>query len=242
MKKKILITGGSGFIGSHMVRELVKKNYEVAITTKYDSVYENIRLYNLWKKVKVIECDLRHSNSISKINDFNPKIILHFAAYNDVNGSFLNYMSILITLFSLRNMVKKTQKKSIEKLFNFSIEKNGPIKTALNHKSYDKKHNNENCQSGNSRSRSCRSAFSPAATPRHIQPKSPREEDKASVRPSVHGTRYSNAGCPTPVSITAPSAIASPAAYPVVQTPPSEGQAAAHGEAVARAAVAMAAL
>ena len=95
MKKKILVTGGSGFIGSHMVRQLIKKNYEVAITTKYDSVYENIRLYNLWKKVKVIECDLRHSNSISKINDFNPKIILHFAAYNDVKGSFLNYNEAL---------------------------------------------------------------------------------------------------------------------------------------------------
>ena len=46
-----------------------------------------------------------------------------------------------------------------------------------------------------------------------------REEDKASVRPSVHGTRYSNAGCPTPVSITAPSAIASPAAYPASRHP-----------------------
>ena len=28
-------------------------------------------------------------------------------------------------------------------MFNFSIEKNGPIKTALKHKSYSKKHNNE---------------------------------------------------------------------------------------------------
>ena len=95
MKKRVLITGGSGFIGSHMVKEIVKKNYEVAITTKYDSVYENIRLFNLWKKVKVIECDLRHSNYIKKINDFNPKIILHFAAYNDVKGTFLNYNEAL---------------------------------------------------------------------------------------------------------------------------------------------------
>ena len=95
MKNKILVTGGSGFIGSHMVRELIKRNYEVAITTKYDSVYENIRLYNLWKKIKVIECDLRHSNSINKIKDFNPKIIIHFAAYNDVKGSFYNYNEAL---------------------------------------------------------------------------------------------------------------------------------------------------
>ena len=69
MKKKILVTGGSGFIGSHLVKRLVNDGHEVAITTKYESVYENIRLFSIWKRIKVIECDLRHSNSISKIND-----------------------------------------------------------------------------------------------------------------------------------------------------------------------------
>jgi len=95
MKNKILVTGGSGFIGSHLVKKLLNYGYEVAITTKYDSVYENIRLFNVWKSIKVIECDLRYSNSISKINDFNPKIIFHLAAYNDVKGSFSNYQEAL---------------------------------------------------------------------------------------------------------------------------------------------------
>ena len=95
MSKKILVTGGSGFIGSHMVKKLLKYNYDVAITTKYNSVYENIRLYSLWDKLKVIECDLRHSNSINKIKQFSPDIILHFGAYNDVKGSFSNYNEAL---------------------------------------------------------------------------------------------------------------------------------------------------
>ena len=95
MKSKILVTGGSGFIGSHLVKQLLQNGHEVAITTKYDSVYENIRLFNQWKKIKVIECDLRYSNTISKINDFNPKIIFHLAAYNDVKGSFSNYNEAL---------------------------------------------------------------------------------------------------------------------------------------------------
>jgi nucleoside-diphosphate-sugar epimerase len=95
MKNKILVTGGSGFIGSHLVKKLLKDGYEVAITTKYDSVYDNIRLFNVWKSVKVIECDLRYSNTISKINDFNPEVIFHLAAYNDVKGSFDNYNEAL---------------------------------------------------------------------------------------------------------------------------------------------------
>jgi len=95
MKSKILVTGGSGFIGSHLVTKLVESGYQVAITTKYNSVYENIRLFKLWKKIKIIECDLRYSNTIKKINDFNPQIIFHLAAYNDVKESFLNYNDAL---------------------------------------------------------------------------------------------------------------------------------------------------
>ena len=52
MKSKILVTGGSGFIGSHLVKELVKKGHDVAITTKYDSIYENIRLLKFGIKLK----------------------------------------------------------------------------------------------------------------------------------------------------------------------------------------------
>jgi len=68
--KKILITGGSGFIGSHLTRLLFKKGYKVAITTKYNSIYENIRISDLWGKIEVIEMDLRNYNSIDKINKF----------------------------------------------------------------------------------------------------------------------------------------------------------------------------
>ena len=93
--KTALVLGAGGFIGSHLVKKLLNDGYEVAITTKYDSVYENIRLFDVWKSIKVIECDLRYSNSISKINDFKPKIIFHLAAYNDVKGSFSNYQEAL---------------------------------------------------------------------------------------------------------------------------------------------------
>ena len=89
--KKILITGGSGFIGSHLTRLLFKKGYKVAITTKYNSIYENIRISDLWGKIEVIEMDLRNYNSIDKINKFRPDTIFHLAAYNDVGGSFDNF-------------------------------------------------------------------------------------------------------------------------------------------------------
>ncbi len=111
MRSKILVTGGSGFIGSHLVKKLIKEGHEIAITTKYDSIYENIRLFDIWKKIKVIECDLRYSSSIKKINDFNPKIIFHLAAYNDVKGSFSNYNDALETnVIGTSNLLENLKK------------------------------------------------------------------------------------------------------------------------------------
>ena len=74
MVKKILITGGSGFIGSHLTRKLLKLGHKVAITTKYKSIIDNVRIIDIWSKVKVIETDLRNLDSFDNLKKFNPDI------------------------------------------------------------------------------------------------------------------------------------------------------------------------
>ena len=93
--KRILITGGSGFIGSHLTRECLRKGAKVAITTKYNSIFENIRVADIWSKIHVIESDLRNLDTIKKINDFRADTVFHLAAYNDVGGSFSNVQESL---------------------------------------------------------------------------------------------------------------------------------------------------
>ena len=63
VNKKILVTGGSGFIPSHLVRRLVKIGAEVYGTVKYNSIIDNIRILDVWDKVNVIEADLRNIDS-----------------------------------------------------------------------------------------------------------------------------------------------------------------------------------
>ena len=47
--KKILVTGGSGFIASHLVNRLLKMGAETNTLQKYNSVFDNIRLMNMGK-------------------------------------------------------------------------------------------------------------------------------------------------------------------------------------------------
>ncbi len=86
--KRILVTGGSGFIPSHLVRELVKNGSEVAILTKYNSIFDNIRLSDIWHDLTVIEADIKNQDSLKQIKKFEPEIVYHFAAYNHVGDSF----------------------------------------------------------------------------------------------------------------------------------------------------------
>ena len=88
--KRVLVTGGSGFIASHLCRRLVKEGANVAITTKYNSLIDNVRLADLWSHLVPIEADLRNSDSLVKIRSFKPHIIYHFAAYNHVGDIFEN--------------------------------------------------------------------------------------------------------------------------------------------------------
>ena len=93
--KRVLVTGGSGFIGSHLTRKLVGLGAEVAITTKYDSVIDNVRVVDLWDKIKVYEADLRNLGAVQRLRDFKPDILFHLAAYNHVGDSFHNFEEAL---------------------------------------------------------------------------------------------------------------------------------------------------
>ena len=90
--KKILVTGGSGFIGSHFVKKLIDLGAKVTVTVKYNSVIDYPRLISVKNKINIIECDLRNTDSLKVLNRFKFEKIFHFAAYNHVGDSF-NHVS-----------------------------------------------------------------------------------------------------------------------------------------------------
>lgn len=88
-QKRVLVTGGSGFIGSHLVRRLLEEGAEVAVTVRYGNVMKNERLRECWDDVRVIEADLRNRGALDGVRQFAPEIVFHLAAYNHVGQSFV---------------------------------------------------------------------------------------------------------------------------------------------------------
>lgn len=73
MSKKILVTGGAGFIGSHLCEALVGKGYTVIAIDNFDPMYpraqkeENIKWLKTQKNFILIEADVRDREKMEEI-------------------------------------------------------------------------------------------------------------------------------------------------------------------------------
>ena len=52
--KKILVTGGAGFIGSHFVKRIVNLGAKVTVTVKYNSIIDYPRLISVKDKIVLV--------------------------------------------------------------------------------------------------------------------------------------------------------------------------------------------
>ena len=82
--KNILITGGAGYIGSHIAENLIKKKAKVIILDNLVTGYK--KLIN--KKSIFIKDNIKNTARVNKIlNKFNIDTIIHMAAYLNVSGA-----------------------------------------------------------------------------------------------------------------------------------------------------------
>jgi CDP-3, 6-dideoxy-D-glycero-L-glycero-4-hexulose-4-reductase len=77
-KKKGVITGGTGYIGSHLVKYLLSQNWDIAVIIKPELGYGNIE--GLKEQVKIIEYNGDIQTLISFFREENPDIVFHLAA------------------------------------------------------------------------------------------------------------------------------------------------------------------
>ena len=104
--KKVLVTGGAGFIGSHLVKKLLKLKARVTVIVKYNSIIDCPRLASIWSKINTIEADLRNTDSTLQLKNKKFDTVFHLAAYNHVGDSFLHVNeTISSNLLSTTNLL-----------------------------------------------------------------------------------------------------------------------------------------
>lgn len=125
-KKSILITGGAGFIGSHLVRLFVNKypHYSIVNLDKltYAGNLDNIRDIENKENYYFFKGDICDENLLNKLfSKFSFDGIIHLAAESHVDRSILNPMEFITTnivgTVTLLNVAKKFWKNSDNKRF-----------------------------------------------------------------------------------------------------------------------------
>src|SRR5512133_3394022 len=110
MKQKILVTGGTGYIGSHTAVELIEEGFDVVIIDNlYNSEAEVIdRIHQITGVKPVLEvfdlCDIEKVDSFFNRNR-DLSAVIHFAAYKavgeSVNKPLEYYRNNLLALMNL---------------------------------------------------------------------------------------------------------------------------------------------
>jgi UDP-glucuronate 4-epimerase len=118
---KIIITGGAGFIGSHLTNKMLNEGHEVLVIDNFDPFYdEKIKRSNLAKsfentKFSLLEMDICNIEGIQSIT-FQPDIIYHLAAKAGVRPSIMNPLAYMKTnIEGTLNMLEFARIKNVKK-------------------------------------------------------------------------------------------------------------------------------
>ncbi len=135
---KILITGGAGFIGSHIQDAYINEGYEVAVI---DNLITG-KKENLHPKAKFYQIDIQSPELKEVLKEFRPDIVNHHAAQMNLRKSVLNpHFDAEVNVLGLINVLQACHENKVKKMIFAST--GGAIYGEQNYFPADEKHSLE---------------------------------------------------------------------------------------------------
>ncbi len=116
--KKVLVTGGAGFIGSHLVEKLIDKGCKVVVL---DNLLRGNKIRaKFLKKIKIIKGDIRNKKILRKAIK-GVDIVFHLAAFLGVDEVASNpYETMNVEVIGTSNLVELSLEYKIKKIIYIS--------------------------------------------------------------------------------------------------------------------------
>ncbi len=120
MKKKILVTGGAGFIGANIVKKLVKLGCSVVVYDNCQRSKDLRRLSEIKNKIKIIKGDIRNLKKLNK-SLAGIEMVIHLAYVNGTKFFYQRPNEIMdIAIRGMLNVIDACKNQGVRELILFS--------------------------------------------------------------------------------------------------------------------------